>query len=181
MPVTLQDVLRQLDTDEPDYTALAALGPDAVPHLATLVRGDDPGIASKAAYLVSLIESDESIDVLSSAVASPHDVVRVAAAAGLPNLAGQQATRLADRLLDDSDAGVRKLALTAAGRLGLTTLEGKVRSLASGDTDPALRRLAREELKQMSAPDAGEEAAPAGRTRARKKAGARKRRSSAKR
>jgi len=158
MQVTLQEVLRQLDTDEPDYTALAALGPDAVPHLATLIRGEDPGIASKAAFLVSLIHGDESVDALSLAIASPHDAVRVAAAAGLRNLAAPQAARLADRLLDDADVGVRKLALGAAGRLGLTMLEGKVRSMATGDHSPALRRMAREELRNLR--EVGAEAVP---------------------
>lgn len=190
MPVTLQDVLKQLDTDEPDYTALTALGPDAVPHLTTLVRSDDPGVAAKAAYLASLIQADESIEALSSAVASPHEVVRVAAAAGLRNLAGPQATRLAERLLDDGDAGVRKVALNAVGRLGLTTLAAKVRSMASSDDETALRAVARQELDRLG----GGGEAPRARKRGRKAratrprsggagaAGARKRkRSSAKR
>jgi len=174
MQVTLQEVLRQLDIDEPDYTALAALGPDAVPHLTTLIRGEDPGIASKAAYLASLIHSDESVDALSLAVASPHDTVRVAAAAALRNLPPPQAARLADRLLDDADVGVRKLAVTAAGRLGLTTLEGKVRSMASTDDDQALRQIAREELKQIGVTAEGTGAAT------RKRPGARGPRTAAK-
>src|SRR5262245_20072554 len=100
MPVTFQQVLKQIDTDEPNYTALAALGPEALPHLATLVKSEDPGLASKAAYLASLIESDDAVEVLSSAATSPHDVVRVAAAAGLRNVSSPQATAVVDRLLD---------------------------------------------------------------------------------
>ena len=187
MPVTLQDVLKQLDRDEPDYAALTALGPDAVPHLATLVRSGDPGIASKAAYLASLIQTDESVDALSSAVASPHEVVRVAAAAGLRNLPGPQAARLADRLLDDGDAGVRKVTLNAVGRLGLGSLEAKVRSMASSDVEGALRAVARQELARLAAGVEAERPAKrstkrgAGRTRTATRAGARKKRSSAKR
>jgi HEAT repeat protein len=114
-------------------------------------------------------------------------VVRVAAAAGLRNLAGPQAARLAERLLDDGDAGVRKVALNAVGRLGLTTLAAKVRSMASGDAETALRAVARQALERLGAggeaPRATKRArkAPASRPRA-GAAGARTRkRSSAKR
>lgn len=150
MAVTLQQVLNQLDTDEPNYTALAALGPEAVPHLASLVRGEDAGLASKAAYLASLIQSEESVGVLTAAAASAHDVVRVAAASGLRNLSADLALPLADRLLEDADAGVRKQALRAAGRLGLGSLEAKLKSAAAGDADTALRQVASQELKQMA-------------------------------
>lgn len=151
MAVTLQQVLNQLDTDEPNYPALAALGPEAVPHLASLVRGEDAGLASKAAYLASLIQSEDSAEVLAVAAGSSHEVVRVAAASGLRNLSADQALPLAGRLLDDADAGVRKQALRAAGRLGLGTLEAKVKAVASADTDTALRQVAAQELKQMAA------------------------------
>lgn len=187
MSVTLQEVLKQLDADEPDYTALTALGPDAVPHLATLVRSGDPGVASKAAYLASLIQTDDSIDALSSAVASPHEAVRVAAAAGLRNLPGPQAARLADRLLDDGDPGVRKVTLNAVGRLGLDSLEAKVRSMASSDAESTLRAVARQELERLGS---GVEAKPTAKRSTKRRsaraptavrAGARKKRSSAKR
>jgi HEAT repeat protein len=187
MPVTLQDVLKQLDKDEPDYAALTALGPDAVPHLANLVRSGEPGIASKAAYLASLIQTDESVDALSSAIASPHEVVRVAAAAGLRNLPAPQAARLADRLLDDRDAGVRKVALNSVGRLGLEALASKVRSMASSDAEGALRAVARQELERLGAGVEAERSPKrstkraAGRTRTATRAGARKKKAPAKR
>jgi len=150
MPLTLQEVLKRLDVDEPNYPALAALGPDAVPHLATLVRGEDPGIASKAAYLASLIQSDDSIDVVASAATSANDVVRVAAATSLRNVATSQALPWADRLLDDADAGVRQQAIRSVGRVGMETLEPKVKLMAARDSDPALRQLAKQELKRMA-------------------------------
>jgi HEAT repeat protein len=150
MPVTLQQILKQLDTDEPNYTALAALGPEAIPQLAILVKGEDPGLASKAAYLASLIQSDDSLGVLSSAAESSHETVRVAAAAGLRNLAAPKAAPLADKLLEDADPGVRKLALQAVGRVGIEVLEPKLKTVASKDSVPALRQLATEQLRRIS-------------------------------
>jgi HEAT repeat protein len=150
MPITMQQVLARLDTDEPDYAALATLGPEAVPHLKVLVRSDDPGIASKAAYLASMIESDESTDVVEAASASPHESVRVAAAAGMRNLAPAQAGPWVERLLDDNDAGVRKQALQAAAALGMSGLEPKVKKMAASDPEKGLRQLAKQGLQRIS-------------------------------
>lgn len=150
MALTLQQVLKQLDVDEPNYAVLAALGPDALPHLAVLVAGDDPAVASKAAYLASLIQSDDAITVLASAAASPNESVRVAAATGLRNVPTSQALPWADRLLDDADVGVRRQALRSVARLGMETLEPKVKVMASRDAVPALRQLAKQELKRIT-------------------------------
>ena len=148
MAITMQQVLARLDTDEPEYAALAALGPEAVPHLKVLVRSDDPGIAAKAAYLATLIESNESVDVMEAACASPHETVRVAAAAGMRNLSPAQAGVWADRMLDDDDPGVRKQALKTITDLKLSSLEPKVKKVAASDPEKEIRQLAKQELQK---------------------------------
>jgi HEAT repeat protein len=110
MPVTMEQVLDHLDREEPDYGQAARLGPEALPHLATLVRGDDLGRATKAASLAGAISSPESVDVLRTAAADPRLTVRVAAAAAASHLAPPDASRVLAPLLDDADAGVRKVA-----------------------------------------------------------------------
>jgi hypothetical protein len=65
MAITIEQVLDQLLPDEPDYGGAAErLGPEALPHLENLVRGEDPLMASKAAYLASLIKDDRATIVL---------------------------------------------------------------------------------------------------------------------
>jgi HEAT repeat protein len=155
MPITLQQVRQQLDRDEPDYNALAALGVEALPHLAVLVRDDDPGLAAKAAYLASLLQGDDAADVVQAAAESPHETVRVAAAAGLRNLDKGRALPTVDRLLDDKDVGVRKQALRAVAALGLSALEPKVRAMAARDPEKALRTKARAGLRRAGAEGAG--------------------------
>ena len=150
MPTTMQQVLAQLDVDEPNYTALAALGPDAIPHLKVLVRSDDPGVASKAAYLATLIDSNESADVIEAASASSHETVRVAAAAGMRNLAPAQAGPWVEKLLDDDDAGVRKQALQTVSALGMSGLEPKVKKMASSDPEKGIRQIAKQGLRRTS-------------------------------
>ena len=182
MAITMQQVLARLDTDEPDYPALATLGAEAMPHLAVLVRDDDPGIASKAAYLASLIDTDDSVNVVETAASSPHETVRVAAAAGLRNLAPTRAATAAGRLLDDDDAGVRKQALRAVADMGISNLESKMKSMASDDPEQGLRQMAKQGLQRMAAAqsDLAKEAKPAARAAAKKGASGSAKKGSAK-
>ena len=150
MPITKQEVIKRLGADEPKYATLAKMGPDAVPHLAALMNGEDLGLAAKATYLASVIQTEEAIEALTAAAMSPHAIIRVAAAAGLGNVSGRRAIPLAERLLEDKDAGVRKFAVRAASRLGLGALEPKLRTIAVQDNVPALRRIAEDALQSMS-------------------------------
>ncbi len=86
MAVSMEDVRRVLDPEEPDYEAAAQLGPGAVPHMATLVTGDDPMLASKATYAASLLEDGAGQEIVRIAAESTDPVVRVAAAAAARNL-----------------------------------------------------------------------------------------------
>ena len=91
MPITKQEVIKRLGADEPKYAALAKMGPEAVPHLRALIKGEDMGLAAKATYLASVIQTEEAIEALSDAAMSPHAIIRVAAAAGLGNLSDRRA------------------------------------------------------------------------------------------
>lgn len=116
MEVTMKQVLDLLNPDEPDYFEAAKIGAGALIHLNQLVMGADGLLASKAAYLASLIDDPKSIDVLQNAAKSKHPEVRVAAASGAKNLIKKNLVkddqRTVDNLLNllknDSDPGVRK-------------------------------------------------------------------------
>jgi HEAT repeat protein len=131
MVVTKQQVIEILNVDEPNYREAAKLGPDALPHLDALVKTADPMLASKATYLASLIQSEQSIDVLRAAAQSDHPEVRVAAAAGARNRVAGAAAGVRDResnslndllslLNSDQDAGVRKEAVKSLKSLRAT-------------------------------------------------------------
>ena len=122
-------VRKYLDPEEPNYSVAAAeLGPDALPVLAALVQGADPLLASKAAYLASLIPDADADRVMEQAARSEHATVRVAAAAGLRSRPDAEAQMTAE-LIADPDAGVRKVAARAT----------------RGRTTPATRREGAEE------------------------------------
>ena len=110
MTVSMQDVRHVLDPEEPDYEAAAQLGVEALPHLQALVAGNDPMLASKAAYAASMLEGDAGQDVVQAAAQSADPVVRVAAAAAARNLPPQSARGVLANLATDDDPGIRKVA-----------------------------------------------------------------------
>lgn len=121
--VTRQQVLAELNQEEPNYCEAAAkLGPGAIPILRTLVQSEDTLLASKAAYLVSLIQGDveQSISVLLDAARSKSPEVRVAAAAGASNFNKVDVKDVLALLLSDKDIGVREQALKSLHKLERT-------------------------------------------------------------
>jgi HEAT repeat protein len=144
----MSQVLEELDKDEPNYDRAAQLGPEAIPHLEQLVLADDPMRASKAAYLATLIPGADADQVLNAASAHSDPRVRVAVAHGA-SARGRASVELLDKLLDDSDPGVRKVALRAADQAGMPELHDKVARIASDDTEPFLRDMARDTASRL--------------------------------
>lgn len=118
MAVTIEQVKNILTRDEPNYIEAAQLGPEAIPHLQTILQEADPLLASKAAYLASMINSDQAVDVVKEAAASEHAEVRAAAAAATRNLPQKPVTDVLSNLLDDGDVSVRKVTLKSISALG---------------------------------------------------------------
>jgi HEAT repeat protein len=106
--ITIEQITAVLKAEEPDYTEAAKLGPDTLPHLDTLVKTADPLLASKAAYLASLIKHEKSIEVLKSAAQSNHPEVRIAAASGSKNIEPNKINEVLSLLKNDEDVGVRQ-------------------------------------------------------------------------
>ncbi|MHC1765194.1 MAG: hypothetical protein AB9869_12985 [Verrucomicrobiia bacterium] len=50
----MQQVEAALQVDEPDYARAARLGMGAIPHLESMAREREPGLAAKAVYLATL-------------------------------------------------------------------------------------------------------------------------------
>jgi HEAT repeat protein len=105
----MQQVLARLYPTEPNYAVAAAkLGPEALPHLETIIKTSESLLASKAAYLSSLIDDERSVTVLKVAAQSNHPEVRLAAASGARNLSPTSADKVLVLLKDDQDPSVRR-------------------------------------------------------------------------
>ena len=146
MPVSMAQVLAEIDKDEPDYPAAARLGREALPHLRDLIEAEDPMLASKAAYLAGLIGGNQAAPVLELAAAHRDPTVRVAVAHAVG--AGKDArAAIIERLLDDGDSGVRKVALRAARSSKSSPVQKKVSAMAKSDPEEYIRNLAKDVAK----------------------------------
>ena len=148
MPVTMEQVVNQLDRDEPDYGQAARLGSDALPHVMALIQGDNPDLAAKAASLAGLINVDQSAAVLERAAQHSEPVVRVAAAAAAKHLTSIPASLVMD-LLNDSDAGVRKWTLKTLELHHPAGIKRRVEEIMNDDPDVGLRDRARQIVNKL--------------------------------
>ena len=142
MAVTMKDVRAALDPEEPNYPKAAKLGADALPHLEVLVSSGDTMLASKAAYLASLIKGAKSADIVRTAAQHDEPAVRVAAAAAASNLAASGASDVLVELVGDPDPGVRKVARAAVPGKPTAKLSKRLRDL--GDEGEAVSESASE-------------------------------------
>jgi len=144
----MQDVVKQLDRDEPDYAQAARLGPQALVHLRQLIQGSNLGLAAKAACLAGTMNVPESVPVLELAARHPDPVVRVAAAASAKDLT-KMSTSLATTFLSDADPGIRKWGLRGLGVNHPQSIKKKVEQIMKEDPDAGLREQARKVLARM--------------------------------
>jgi hypothetical protein len=132
MAVTMEDVRAALDPEEPNYQEAAKLGPDTLPHLEVLVRATEVMLASKAAYLASLVEGEKSAEIVTIAAQSDDPTVRIAAAAAAGNLTASEASTVLVDLVDDADVGVRKVARASVPDTPGGDLAQKLEQLGDG-------------------------------------------------
>jgi len=149
MPITMNDVRAWLDAEEVNYTDAKRLGVAMIPHLMELVQGGDLGLASKAAYLASLIKSKKAAVVVEVAAASQEPILRVAAASGIKNLPVNQAEKILDLLSQDPDAGIRKVVIKSAVHLKSPVALAKIKKMAKSDPEVFIRDLAASTAKRM--------------------------------
>ncbi|MFE9933588.1 HEAT repeat domain-containing protein [Streptomyces sp. NPDC005533] len=110
MSATMDDVLAALGPEEPNYSKIKELGPDCLPHLQALFRGNDSLLASKAAYAASLLPNTEAHDLVVDAAQSDSPALRAAATGGASNLPLPAAAVVLVDLLADREVSVRNKA-----------------------------------------------------------------------
>ena len=150
MAVTMAEVRAELERDEPNYARAAGLGPDALPHLEELARGDDTMLATKAVYLAGLVQDERAAKLVEEAASADDPRVRVAAAAAARNVETERASGMLAPLVADDDAGVRKVALKSVPSDATEELRKAVQKVADAKrTDETTRRLSREALRRI--------------------------------
>jgi HEAT repeat protein len=150
--VTMEDVRRAIDPDEPDYEGAAVLlGAEALPFLAELSRSEDVMIASKAVSLAGVIGGDEALPIIEQAVEAPAPEVRIFASKAAGRFGGE-AEELLARLLTDGDSGVRKYAVRAVAEVPSRRLREMLEGMRVNDADLSVRARAGEALRRPQIP-----------------------------
>ena len=160
MPVTMKQVLAEIDREEPNYAAFAKLGASALPHLQMIVAAEDPLKAAKAAYAASIIGGPGAVELLRIAAEHHDPQVRIAVAQGLANMAQVAPSELVMKSLDDPDPGVRKLGLRTAGQLKRPEFAARVAEIQKDDPAEHLRSEAGTTAKQLAPTAPAKKAAP---------------------
>lgn len=160
MPVTMKQVLAEIDREEPNYPAFVKLGAGALPHLQMIVAAEDPLKSAKAAYAASIIGGAGAVELLRAAAEHHDPQVRIAVAQGLLNLAQAAPTELVMKSLDDADPGVRKLGLRTAGLLKRPEFAARVAEIEKDDPAEHLRSAAGLATKQLAPSAPAKKAAP---------------------
>lgn len=149
MTVTMKEVRRFLDSEEPNYSQAAQLGDEALPYLDKLVKGTDPMLASKAVYLASLIGKERAVPILKAAASSADASVRVATAAAARNLPGEQAGDVLLKLVQDADPGIRKTVMKSVSADAPAALRTAVEAASQSDASTTVRDAALRAVRRL--------------------------------
>lgn len=109
-------ILAILGSDEPNYELGIDLPEEAIEVLEKLVGSDNAAMAARAAWLASKTGYPAAVKVVEAAANHKDPIVRVSAAGALRNIRNERSDALIEKLLDDPDPGVRKVALQSAER-----------------------------------------------------------------
>ena len=142
-------LLAFLQQEETNYPEAAKLGDAAMPLLKEIIKGSDERMASKATSLAGMINSDQKTDALTEAARHPSVVVRVAAAAATASLDSDQAEKVLQHLIDDTDIGVSKYTLKSISAKKLSgSFQAKLQKISDSSTNEAIKSMATEALKK---------------------------------
>jgi HEAT repeat protein len=131
MAVSMKEVRVALEPDEPNYEQAKRLGPDALPHLKTLIRGPDTMMAAKAASLAGMIGGSAASQALLAAADHSDAGVRQAAAYSAQFMKTADAEPVMLKLLTDRDSMVVKRAAQSSAMVRSPAIEAELRNVAS--------------------------------------------------
>ena len=147
---TMDELIDILGAEEPDYDNEALTDPEIVPLLAALIGGTDRGLAAKAVAVASEIADEEAVALLRNAAASGDSIIRVATAAAVRNLEPDTASEILTPLVQDTDPGVRYVALGAVPESPTPELVASIETISQSETDSDVRERAEQILEGIA-------------------------------
>jgi HEAT repeat protein len=149
MPMTLLELKQQLGAIEPDESTYAALSPEDVLLLETLLDDEEDWLAARAVHALARIDSSRARSALVKASGNARPEIRIAVASIASYLPPRASNGLLGQLLDDPDAGVRKFAIRSVSERNSAPVRSRLRELAAAENDPILRASAREQAEAL--------------------------------
>ena len=144
--MTRDELRRQLTAIEPTEETYASLGPEDVDLLMELIRDDEDWIAARAVHALARISSDRANELIVGVTGDPRREVRAAAAVAARRMPPAVSDEVVQRLIDDSDAAVRKFAVQSVTSRSGDDVLARVDEVARNDADPRVRDLARQAI-----------------------------------
>jgi HEAT repeat protein len=150
VPMTFEELRRQLSAIEPDDSTFLGIGPAELPLLEQLLQDPEPWRAARAVVAASHIPDPRAMALLQRATRDPRQEVRVALAASLTRVRTADANALLLALLGDGDLGVRKFAIKSVSPAHDPAVLSKLREMQDRDPVPAIRDGAASRLRQLN-------------------------------
>lgn len=149
MPITLDEVRRQLSAIEPDESIYTGLGSSEIPLLQQLLSDPEPWMSARAIFALSRIVDNNAVEVIRNAISDPRPEVRVAIAASAVNLAVTDSNVILAKVLEDQDIGVRKFAVASISTENDPSIHTRLQTIESQDPSSLIREHARLKRREL--------------------------------
>lgn len=151
MAITKDELKLLLSNEEPDYAGIFKQIDDSnIKHLKEIADSSDDMLASKAVYLASLYLSKEAEEIVEAASQSNRILLKIAAASALGNLEINTREKLAEKLIDENDIGIKKLVIKNLDKVSSLKIKEKLQLLSRGSESEYIRKLSSETLRKLN-------------------------------
>lgn len=149
MPMTIDQLRRQLSTIEPNEAMYAGIGSSEISLLKQLLRDPEPWMSARAIFALSRIADDSAVEIIRKSIHDVRPEIRVAIAASATNLAANASNTILAEILDDKDVGVRKFAIQSVSTENDPSIHAKLRMMEAQDPVSIMRDHARHKRREL--------------------------------
>jgi hypothetical protein len=146
---TYDEVRQILSLIEPSEDMYAKLDGDDIPLLQRLVLDPEAWLAARAVHAAARLGTAAGHSLISNAASDPRRELRAAAASVAPKLPADVSNTILERLIEDRDMSIKKLAITSIGPAASATLMGKLQAESSQGENATIKALAVTQLGSM--------------------------------
>lgn len=146
---TYEEVRSILSVIEPEEEMYLQLGPEDLPHLQRMLHEPEPWRAARAIHAASRLGSVAAHALVSGAAGDSRREVRAAVAMASQWLAPEAGNAVLEKLLDDADLSIKKLAIKSVNRNASPGLLAKLKAVSEVAGNDHLKGLAGEQLRAI--------------------------------